>query len=102
MKNEIKVFCEDVIFHQVTKGDYKVEAKEYVGRITNKSIMIDIGCGNKPIRIDIETLVKDGYFYYVKGFISKRFNISNEDLEYLKKLRNMRKKVEEIKNEFKK
>ena len=103
MKNEIKVFCEDVFLNQVkpdTYKGYKVEAKEYVGKITNKSIMIEFGNVKKSIRIDIETLVNDGYFYIVTGFNCKRFNISNEDLEYLKKLRNMRKKVEEIKNYF--
>lgn len=97
MKNEIKVLYNYVVRDPDTYEVYKDETKEYIGKITNKSVMVDMG-GKKPLRISIEKIV-DGS-WYVKGY-SGSFKISKENLEYLKKLHNTRKRIEEIENESK-
>ena len=104
MKNEIKVIHENIFLDQVEPNHYrgyKVEIKEYVGRIAKKSIIVDIGW-IKPVRIAIKNLLDDGCWYYGEGFSTKCYKINNEDLEYLKKLNKINNNIMEIKNEFNK
>lgn len=104
MKNEIKVIHENIFLDQVEPNHYrgyKVEIKEYVGRIAKKSVIVDIGWV-KPVRIAIKNLLDDGCWYYGEGFSTKCYKISNEDLEYLRKINKINNNIMEIKKEFNK
>lgn len=98
MKNEIKVLYNYVVRDPDTYEVYKDVTREHIGKLTNKSVMVDMG-GKKPVRIAIEKFIDDGCCY-INGY-SGSFMVSKEDVEYLKKLHNTSKKIAEIENESK-
>ena len=103
MNNEIKVTCKYPSFnpdaHSLNLG---VETREYTGKITHKSIMVDIG-EKKWVRIPIQILVEEGKWWSnSKGICNGGiFSLSNkEDMKCLKKLYRIIKKINDLEKDF--
>ena len=103
MKKEIKVTCKYPSFNPDAHSlNLEVETREYTGKITHKSIMVDIG-EKKLVRIPIQILVEEGKWWSnSKGICNGGiFSLSNkEDMKCLKKLYRIIKKINNLEKDF--
>jgi len=103
MKKEIKVTCKYPSFNPDANSlNLEVETREYTGKITHKSIMVDIG-EKKLVRIPIQILVEEGKWWSnSKGICNGGiFSLSNkEDMKCLKKLYRIIKKINNLEKDF--